>query len=219
MEESSKNTNTNNININIKQENNSFGIKTFIIIGVIVLIIIGLYFNMAFKSANAIKNQNPKVVLETTEGKIIIELYKDKAPITVENFLSYVNDKSYDNTVFHRVIKGFMVQGGGFTEDGKQKPTRSAIKLESQNGLKNEIGTVAMARTMVPDSATNQFFINTANNDFLNYGVRDQGYAVFGKVVEGMDIVTKIEDSKTTTKYGMTDWPIKDIKIISAKVI
>lgn len=168
---------------------------------------------------NPIKSGNPQVKLTTSEGDIILELYPDKAPITVENFLSYVNDGTYDGTVFHRVIDGFMIQGGGFTPDGKEKPTKPPIKLESGNGLKNEKGTIAMARTMVPDSATDQFFINTANNYFLDRGVRDEGYAVFGKVIKGLEIVTKIEKTSTTTKNSMGDWPVKDIIIKKAEVL
>lgn len=162
-------------------------------------------------------SSNPKVLLKTSKGDITIELYSDKAPITVKNFLSYVDDKTYDGTVFHRVINSFMIQGGGFDTSGKQKPTKAPIKLESNNGLKNDIGTIAMARTMDPNSATDQFFINTAKNDFLNYGFRDEGYAVFGKVVSGMDVVKAIESVSTTTKNGMGDWPSEDVLIISVR--
>ncbi|MEM0465816.1 MAG: peptidylprolyl isomerase [Candidatus Pacearchaeota archaeon] len=164
-------------------------------------------------------NSNPKVLLITTEGNITLELYSDKAPITVKNFLTYVDEGFYDGTVFHRVIKGFMIQGGGFTLDGKKKPTHNPIILESDNGLKNEIGSIAMARSNIPDSATSQFFINTADNFFLNKGVRDEGYAVFGRVISGMDVVYKIENTLTTTKYGMSDWPRNDIIIIKAKIL
>ncbi|MDP2925487.1 MAG: peptidylprolyl isomerase [Nanoarchaeota archaeon] len=165
------------------------------------------------------ESNNPQVLIKTSLGDITLELYPDKAPITVENFLSYVNEKSYDNTVFHRVIDGFMIQGGGFTEDGKQKPAKPPIKLESDNGLKNTIGTVAMARTTVPDSATNQFFINTNDNYFLNNGFKDEGYAVFGKVTDGMDIVKNIEKVKTLQKNGMTDWPESNVIIKSIRVV
>lgn len=166
-------------------------------------------------TGNVIKDQPTKVLLQTSMGDIIIELNPDKAPITVENFLTYVNENAYDKTVFHRVIDDFMIQGGGFTSDGKKKETHEPIKLESNNGLKNEKGTIAMARTMVPNSATNEFFINLNDNVFLNQGVRDEGYAVFGKVVEGMDIVDKI--GKTPTDSG--DRPIKDIIIEKAEII
>jgi len=189
--------------------------KSLIILIVIVIAIIAIGYKM---TGNAIK-QDIKVRLETSEGDIVIELYSDKSPITVENFLAYVNEGAYDGTVFHRVIPSFMIQGGGFTTDGEEKSTREPIKLESSNGLKNEKYTVAMARTSLPDSATNQFFINTEDNGFLNYGVRDEGYAVFGKVVEGQDVVDKIAEKQTTIKYGMQDWPVEDIIIEKAEVI
>jgi cyclophilin family peptidyl-prolyl cis-trans isomerase len=153
------------------------------------------------------------VVLETSLGSIEIELNKEKAPITVENFLNYVTTGSYDETVFHRVIDGFMIQGGGFTTDGKKKSTNPPIKLESNNGLLNEVGTIAMARTNIPDSATNQFFINIKDNSFLNYSPTSPGYAVFGKVVKGMDIINNIKRVKTSVKNGMNDWPVDDVLI------
>jgi len=191
--------------------------KTIIfIIAAILLIVIG---GFAYSQITGKMTQNPKVLIKTSAGDITLELYPDKAPITVGNFLNYVNEGSYSDTVFHRVIKGFMIQGGGFTEDGNEKPTNAEIKLESDNGLKNEAGTIAMARTNVPDSATNQFFINTVDNDFLNYAPGNPGYAVFGKVIGGMDVVKKIETSKTTTKHQMSDWPVEDIKIINVTVI
>ncbi len=161
---------------------------------------------------------NPHVIIETPKGAIEIELYQQQASVTVENFLSYVNAGFYDGTVFHRVIPGFMVQGGGFTPDGTQKGTREPIKLESNNGLKNEIGTVAMARTTIPDSATSQFFINVANNGFLNYASGNDGYAVFGKVVKGMDAVNLIVAVKTDSKDGNSDWPVEDVVITKAHV-
>ena len=163
------------------------------------------------------------VVLETSLGSIEIELNKEKAPITVENFLNYVTSGAYDGTVFHRVKDRFMIQGGGFTIDGKKKSTNPPIKLESNNGLLNEVGTIAMARTNIPDSATNQFFINVKDNSFLNYSstrtdsayLSDSfpGYAVFGKVVKGMDIVNNIKRVKTTVRNGMKDWPVDDVLI------
>ena len=162
------------------------------------------------------KNMSQKTVLiETNYGNIKIELDVERAPITTENFLNYVNSGFYSNTIFHRVIDGFMIQGGGYDLNGRQKQTSSPIKLESQNGLKNDRGTVAMARTLDPNSATSQFFINLQNNDFLNYGVRDDGYAVFGKVIEGMDIVDKIAKVQTNSN----DQPLQEIKIIKATVI
>lgn len=178
------------------------------------LILILLVFTACEKG----ENMNKIVVFETNKGNIEIQLDHNNAPITVENFLNYVEKGHYNGLVFHRVIKGFMIQGGGFTPDGKQRQTNPPIELESDNGLKNEIGTIAMARTSVPDSATSQFFINTNKNDFLDKGARDEGYAVFGKVVSGMNIVSTIENSQTTTKYGMPDWPKEDIIINKAYV-
>lgn len=159
------------------------------------------------------KNMNTVVVLETSKGDIEVELYKAEAPVTVDNFISYVNAKHYEGTIFHRVISGFMVQGGGFTPDGTQKQTQAPIKLESNNGLKNLAGTIAMARTMVPDSATSQFFINTADNPFLDYAPGNDGYAVFGKVIKGMDVVKQIEGASTGIKNGMQDWPTEEVMI------
>jgi len=168
------------------------------------------------------------VVLETSLGSIEIELNKEKAPITVKNFLSYVTSGAYDGTIFHRVKDGFMIQGGGFTPDGNKKPTNPPIELESNNGLTNNLGTIAMARTNIPDSATNQFFINVKDNSFLNYSSTNTdslymahsspGYAVFGKVVKGMDIVNNIKRVKTTVRNGMKDWPVEDVLIIKALV-
>jgi peptidyl-prolyl cis-trans isomerase B (cyclophilin B) len=142
------------------------------------------------------KGNSMKVKLTTTLGDIVIELNREKAPISTDNFVKYVQAGHYNGTMFHRVIKDFMIQGGGFTKDGKQKPTQPPIKNESTNGLKNENYTVAMARTGVRDSATSQFFINTKNNDFLDYSGESPtswGYAVIGKVVEGRDVVDKIK--------------------------
>jgi cyclophilin family peptidyl-prolyl cis-trans isomerase len=153
------------------------------------------------------------VVMETSMGSIEIELNENKAPVTVKNFLSYVTSGTYDGTIFHRVIDGFMIQGGGFTPDGNKKPTNPPIELESNNGLTNNLGTVAMARTNIPDSATNQFFINVKDNSFLNYSSISPGYAVFGKVVSGMDIVKQIKKVKTGTRGGTKDWPVDDVLI------
>lgn len=189
----------------------------FIILGILILLIIGA--TIYKMTGNTIKTGNSQVLLKTSEGDIVIELYSDKAPETVTNFLSYVKDGSYDGTVFHRVMDGFMIQGGGFDENGKERDTRDPIKLESDNGLKNDIGTVAMARTADPDSATNQFFINTNDNYFLDHGYRDEGYAVFGKVIKGMDVVKKIEKHSTGVKHSMSDWPVVEVKITSAEVI
>jgi cyclophilin family peptidyl-prolyl cis-trans isomerase len=161
-----------------------------------------------------------KVKLETTMGDIVIELDEKAAPVTVRNFLTYVEEGFYDGTVFHRVIPNFMIQGGGFTADMAPKKTHPPIVNEAENGLKNDRGTIAMARTNNPDSATSQFFINQKNNDFLNYAGPDKpGYAVFGKVVEGVEVVDKIAAVETTTRGEMRDVPIKPIAIKSAKVI
>lgn len=156
------------------------------------------------------------VVLETSKGNIEIQLNKKAAPKTVENFIQYVKDGHYDGTIFHRVIETFMIQGGGFTPDGKQKAVRDPIKIESDNGLKNKRYSVAMARTADPNSATSQFFINTADNEFLNYGFRDEGYTVFGKVTVGTEVVDAIKVVETTTKQGMGDWPVEDVVITKA---
>ncbi|CAI8748977.1 peptidylprolyl isomerase [Pseudomonas zeae] len=158
----------------------------------------------------------PHVLLDTTNGQIEIELDPVKAPISTKNFLDYVNSGFYNNTIFHRVIPGFMVQGGGFTQQMQQKETKAPIKNEHKNGLANVRGTLSMARTSVPDSATSQFFINVKDNDFLDQG---DGYAVFGKVVKGMDVVDIIVNSPTTIKSGMKDVPADPVFIKSAKVI
>lgn len=165
------------------------------------------------------KGGNPMVLMSTSMGDIKIELYPDKAPVTVENFLGYVRDGFYDGTIFHRVIPGFMIQGGGFTPDMNQKQTKGPIKNEADNGLKNDKGTIAMARTNVVDSATSQYFINVANNDFLNHSSRDFGYAVFGKVVEGMDVVDRIAAARTGSVGMFRDVPEEAIVIKSVKVL
>jgi peptidyl-prolyl cis-trans isomerase A (cyclophilin A) len=162
---------------------------------------------------------NPVVIISTSKGDIKVELFKNEAPVTVENFLSYVNDGFYDGTIFHRVIPNFMVQGGGFTPDFAQKPTKAPIKNEANNGLKNDRGTLAMARTQVVDSATSQFFINIVNNDFFNNGARDFGYAVFGKVIDGMDVVDAIAAVPTSNKGMHGDVPTEDVVIESVKVV
>ena len=165
---------------------------------------------------------DPQVEIKTNVGTIRLELYPDKAPITVENFLKYAQDGHYDGTIFHRVIVNFMIQGGGMESSMKQKETRGSIKNEATNGLKNDTGTLAMARTSVVDSATAQFFINVKDNDFLNH--RDTtpqgyGYAVFGKVLSGMDVVKKIETVETGSKGGHQDVPVKPVVIESVKVV
>mgnify|MGYP001819306179 FL=1 len=162
------------------------------------------------------------VKLETSKGDITIELNADKAPVTVENFLNYVNDGFYDGTIFHRVIPNFMIQGGGFNDQMMQKPTQDPITNEADNGLGNDRGTIAMARTQDPNSATAQFFINHKNNDFLNYtapSIQGWGYCVFGKVTDGMDVVDAIATVSTTNRAGHSDVPEEVIVINSAKVI
>lgn len=160
------------------------------------------------------------VKLETTMGDIVIELNEKAAPVTVKNFMAYVGEGFYDGTIFHRVIPNFMIQGGGFTPDMVQKKTHTPIINEASNGLKNDRGTIAMARTSNPDSATSQFFINHRNNDPLNYaGPNNPGYAVFGKVVEGMETVDKIAAVKTTQKGPHADVPVEPVVIKSAKLV
>ncbi len=164
--------------------------------------------------------ENPRVILDTSKGQIILELYADKAPETVKNFLAYVDAKYYDGIIFHRVIPNFMIQGGGFTADMKRKTTRSPIKNEADKGIKNDRGTIAMARTGDPHSATAQFFINSKNNDFLNHRGKTQqgwGYAAFGKVVEGMKTVDAISAVKTTSRGPYRDVPAEAVVIQSAK--
>ena len=164
----------------------------------------------------------PKVRLETNHGNIVIELDAEKAPITTENFLTYVKDEFFDLTTFHRVIPNFMIQGGGFMEDMMQKATRDPIKNEADNGLPNKRGSIAMARTPDPDSASSQFFINLKDNDFLNYTAptsQGWGYAVFGEVVEGMDVVDAIAQVATTNKMGHGDVPVEPVIINSARIV
>ena len=164
-------------------------------------------------------SENPVVLLETTSGDILVELYPDKAPETVANFLKYVDNGFYNNTIFHRVIPGFMIQGGGLTARMQQKDTEAPIKNEADNGLKNDRGTIAMARTMDPHSATAQFFINLVDNDFLNFQApsgNGWGYCVFGKVTEGMDVVDKIAKVKTTTVGMYQDVPYDLVVITGA---
>ena len=155
------------------------------------------------------------IKMTTSEGVIELALDREKAPLSVENFLTYVESGHYNGTIYHRVIKNFMIQGGGFSEDMRQKATLPPIKNEAENGLKNERGTIAMARTRSVDSATSQFFINVVDNKFLDHGVRDFGYAVFGKVTSGMDIV----DAIAATKTGPRDVPITPIVIQTVEII
>ncbi|MEO8187625.1 MAG: peptidylprolyl isomerase [Burkholderiaceae bacterium] len=162
----------------------------------------------------------PRVAFETSEGRIVVELAPQAAPKTVDNFLTYVKSGHYDGTVFHRVIPSFMIQAGGFTADMKEKSTRGTISLESRNGLKNERGTLAMARRGDPDSATAQFFINVVDNANLDYPKPDgNGYAVFGKVVEGMDVVDKIRAAPTDSRGSHQNVPVKPITIKTAHIV
>ncbi len=162
----------------------------------------------------------PKVEMQTSLGRIVIELDDAKAPGSTKNFLAYVQDGFYNGTVFHRVMPGFMIQGGGFTADMTQKPTKAPIQNEAKNGLKNARGTIAMARTQDPHSATAQFFINHVDNVMLDYPSRDNwGYAVFGKVTEGMDVVDKIAQVRTGNRGMHQNWPTTDVVIQSVKVI
>ena len=159
------------------------------------------------------------ITISTNLGNIVLELDADKAPITVKNFLSYAKSGYYNNTIFHRVIDGFMIQGGGFEASMKQKPTESPIKNEASNGLKNNKYTIAMARTSIPDSATSQFFINANNNDFLNYPGQDGwGYCVFGKVTDGTDVVDKIQKVATGNSGGHQDVPREPVIILNVTV-
>lgn len=182
-----------------------------------LIILLSLFvFLLSFYQSGTAQGSALKVLMKTTKGDIILELYPDKAPITVENFLSYVDDKFYDGTIFHRVISDFMIQGGGYTEDFTKKPSRSPIKNEANNGLKNERGTIAMARTNEPHSATNQFFINHIDNSFLDHTAKTEegyGYCVFGKVIQGMDVI----DAIAAVPTDQDDAPEETIKIISVR--
>jgi peptidyl-prolyl cis-trans isomerase A (cyclophilin A) len=168
-------------------------------------------------AGNLFAAENPRVLLTTSLGEIELELEAEKAPISVENFIGYVESGFYDGTVFHRVIPGFMIQGGGFGEGLNQKATKAPIKNEADNGLHNVRGTVAMARTQNVNSATSQFFINHRDNDFLDHGSRDFGYAVFAKVVRGMDVVDQIAQVPTGNRSMMQNVPLTPVKIITAK--
>jgi cyclophilin family peptidyl-prolyl cis-trans isomerase len=173
---------------------------------------------LAVSPSVAQDTKNPRVVLDTTYGKITIELNAEKSPITVKNFLQYVDDKHYDGTTFHRVMADFMIQGGGFEPAFKERKTRDPIKNEAINGLSNKRGTIAMARTDEADSATCQFFINVVDNARLDRKDEDMpGYAVFGQVVEGMDVVDKIRRVDTETRSGYKNTPVKDVLIKSAR--
>lgn len=193
--------------------------KEIIAVLLAVFVVAGFQWALAGEKKMT-KSANPKVVVETSEGNITIELWADKVPVTVENFLCYTDEKFYDGTIFHRVIDNFMIQGGGMTADMRPKDTREPIKNEAAADLKNDRGTIAMARTQVVDSATSQFFINVNDNDFLNH--RDEtprgfGYAVFGKVVDGMDVVDRIKKVKTTMAGPHRDVPATQVVIKSVR--
>ena len=187
------------------------------------LTLVGIALLTAFAGvAGAEGGKNPVVLMSTSMGEIKIELDAEKAPVTVKNFLDYVEAKHYDGSIFHRVIKGFMIQGGGFDQDMKQRPTKAPIKNEASNGLKNVTGTIAMERTNIVDSATAQFFINVVDNsnlDHKNETPSGFGYAVFGKVVEGMDVVRKIEQVPTTSRMGHQNVPTEPVIIKNLSVV
>ncbi len=181
-----------------------------------------MVLGLAATGVAAVEGGNPMVLMKTSQGDIVIELDAAKAPATTANFLAYVNDKFYDGTVFHRVIPDFMIQGGGFDKDMNQKTTKAPIKNEAGNGLKNVNGTIAMARTQDPNSATAQFFINTKDNAFLDHTddtIKGYGYAVFGKVVKGMDVVEKIEQVQTTTRPPYQNVPVTPVVIESVRLV
>lgn len=195
-------------------------LKKLLIILQASLLALGLATTQA-QAAETTSN-NPMVLMETTMGTVMIELYPEKAPESVKNFLRYVNEGFYDGTIFHRVIPNFMVQGGGFDADMQKKMTHAPITNEADNGLNNEIGTLAMARTNDPQSATAQFFINVAQNSFLDFREktpRAWGYAVFGRVTQGMRVVNEIRGVKTGFKNGMGDVPVTNIQIIKMRQV
>jgi len=187
---------------------------------IVCLLLLGLC--LAGTACAAEGSRNPTLVLETSLGDVKVELFRKEAPISVQNFLDYAKSGFYNGTIFHRVIPGFMIQGGGFTADLNQKPTKAPIKNEAANGLKNERGTLAMARTMVVDSASSQFFINVANNEFLNHregGPQAYGYAVFGKVISGMEVVDKIAATQTGMQKGFADVPVTAVVIKAVRIV
>jgi len=188
----------------------------------ILFLMLSFTSTYSFSTENKMSETQTKVKFQTTLGDFIIELDAEKAPITVKNFITYVEEGFFNGTIFHRIIPGFMAQGGGFDTSFAQKETHGMIKNEADNGLKNDRGTLAMARTPAPDSATAQFFINYKDNDFLNYSAPTQngwGYAVFAKVVEGMDIVDEMAKQATGNKNGHQDVPTTDIVIEKAEIV
>jgi peptidyl-prolyl cis-trans isomerase B (cyclophilin B) len=194
-----------------------FGIFLIMTVGMLPAIAISQTDNSQHKGAGMVT-----VIIETSKGNITLELDSEKAPESVANFVTYAKSGHYDNTIFHRVIPGFMVQGGGFDVDMKQKSTNAPIKIEADNGLKNLNGTVAMARTNDPNSATSQFFINLKDNGFLDHTSptpQGWGYAVFGKVTDGMDTVSSIEGVKTGSNHGHQDVPMEDVVITKVTIV
>ena len=190
--------------------------KKTLVVALIIFILMGstIISTMNMFGGGGPPEETPVItVLETNRGVIEIELDEEAAPRTARNFIRYVEDGFFDGSIFHRVISGFMIQGGGFTSNGTQKDTRDPIPLESNNGLKNLRGTIAMARTSDPNSATSQFFINLVDNSFLNYGSGQDGYAVFGRVVSGMDVVDDIASVSTGMRGPYSDWPVDDVII------
>ncbi|KAF0217011.1 MAG: peptidyl-prolyl cis-trans isomerase A [Geobacteraceae bacterium] len=188
---------------------------------ILLTLALSVFFCGAAVAGDA-KAKNPVVLMETSMGNVKLELFQKEAPISVKNFLDYAGSGFFNGTIFHRVIPNFMIQGGGFNPDMQPKAAKAPIKNEAGNGLKNDRGTLAMARTMVVDSATAQFFINVVNNDFLNHrddSAQGYGYAVFGKVIEGMDVVDKIAATKTGMNKGFRDVPETPVVIKSIKVL
>jgi len=186
----------------------------------LLLCVLGLIIAAAPAGAKEKKSTDPLVELDTSKGKIVLALYPQKAPETVKNFLGYVDAKYYDDTIFHRVIPKFMIQGGGFTADMRRNPTRQPIINEADNGLKNDRGTIAMARTSDPHSATAQFFINSVNNDFLNFRSKTSqgwGYAVFGRIIQGMKVLDAISKVRTGARGPYRDVPLETIVILKAR--
>jgi peptidyl-prolyl cis-trans isomerase B (cyclophilin B) len=186
----------------------------------LLLCVLGLIIVAVPVVAKEKKADDPLVELDTSKGKIVLALYPQKAPETVKNFLGYVDAKFYDGTIFHRVIPKFMIQGGGFSADMKRKPTRKPIINEADNGLKNDRGTIAMARTSDPHSATAQFFINSINNDFLNFKSKTSqgwGYVVFGRIIQGMKVLDAISKARTGVRGSYRDVPLEPIVIIKAR--
>jgi peptidyl-prolyl cis-trans isomerase B (cyclophilin B) len=196
--------------------------RSFIGVAFTLLAALGLNACAGDDKAEKTAAKHPQVLIETNMGNIVVELYPEKAPKTVENFLRYVNEGFYDGTIFHRVIPNFMIQGGGYTPEMNKKITHAPIPNEADNGLRNRIGTIAMARTSDPHSATAQFFINVNNNTFLDFREktpRAYGYAVFGRVIKGMKVVNKIRQVRTGFKDGMKDVPVEPVIIIKARQI